>query len=80
MALGCILLALLAIIRPMPVIAFEHQFIKGFGALNVTFLVVAGVLLIARRFLPRVIVDDTPAEAPVPALPEPTSGQVPHSV
>jgi hypothetical protein len=63
----------------MPVLAFEHQFIKGFGALNVTFLVVAGVMLLARRLLPRMVVDDTVMPAPAAAPPDAAAEHAPHS-
>jgi hypothetical protein len=64
----------------MPVLAFEHQFVKGFGAINVGFLVVAAVVVISRRWLPRVLVEDVlePAETPV-TPPERAADPAPYS-
>jgi hypothetical protein len=59
----------------LPILAFEHQFVKGFGAINVGFLVVAAVALLARRWVPRVFIEDDPE--PVEA-PRRTTKPAPH--
>jgi hypothetical protein len=42
----------------LQVAEFEHQFIKGFAAVNVSFVVIVVLMLAARRWLSRVLVDE----------------------
>jgi hypothetical protein len=63
----------------LPVLAFEHQFVKGFGAINVGFLVVAALALLVRRWVPRAILDDEGDAGEAAVLPEGAPGAAPHS-
>ena len=69
--MGAIRRGLTAVVRPtllldgalatvfLQVAEFEHQFIKGFAAINVSFVVIVVLMLAARRWLSRVLMRET---------------------